>query len=44
MLKYKNIQVAEIVSSLNNFAYMWVSKQEYDEIGNALEAVDSKCF
>jgi actin len=33
-----------IISSLNNFNYMWVTKQEYDEIGNALEAIDSKCF
>ena len=33
-----------IVSSLSNFLPMWVTKQEYDEIGNALEAIDSKCF
>lgn len=33
-----------IISSLNNFNHMWVTKQEYDEIGNALEAIDSKCF
>lgn len=33
-----------IISSLNNFNYMWVTKQEYDEIGDALEAIDSKCF
>ena len=33
-----------IISSLNNFNYMWVTKQDYDEVGNALEAIDSKCF
>ena len=33
-----------IISSLSNFNYMWVTKQEYDEVGNALEAIDSKCF
>jgi len=42
--QFSNWIGGSIVSSLNNFAYMWVSKQEYDEIGNALEAVDSKCF
>lgn len=31
-----------IVSSLSNFNYMWVSKEEYD--GNKLDAIDSKCF
>ena len=33
-----------IISSLSSFLPMWVTKQEYDEIGNALEAIDSKCF
>jgi len=42
--QYSNWIGGSIVSSLNNFSFMWVSKQEYDEIGNALEAVDSKCF
>ena len=42
--QFSNWIGGSIVSSLNNFAHMWVSKQEYDEIGNALEAVDSKCF
>ena len=43
-MSYVLSNIPNFVSSLNNFAYMWVSKQEYDEIGNALEAVDSKCF
>lgn len=42
--QYSNWIGGSIVSSLNNFSFMWVSKQEYDEIGDALEAVDSKCF
>lgn len=33
-----------IISSLNNFSYMWVTKQYYDDVGNSLEAVDSVCF
>ena len=33
-----------IVASLDNFQYMWVTKQSYDECGNKLEAIDSKCF
>ena len=33
-----------IVASLDNFQYMWVSKQEFDENGKNLLAVDSKCF
>jgi actin len=33
-----------IVSSLNTFPQMWVSRTEYDEIGDIDEAVDSKCF
>lgn len=33
-----------IISSLNNFTYMWVTRQNYDETGNSLEAVESKCF
>jgi actin len=33
-----------IVSSLNTFPQMWVSRSEYDEIGDIDEAVDSKCF
>ena len=33
-----------IVSSLDNFHYMWVTKEEYDENGKTLVAVDSKCF
>ncbi|MCQ2816224.1 MAG: rod shape-determining protein [archaeon] len=31
-----------IVSSLSNFQYMWVSKEEYD--ANKIDAIDSKCF
>jgi actin len=42
--QYSNWIGGSIVSSLNNFSFMWVSKQEYDESGNALEAIDSKCF
>lgn len=33
-----------IISSLNNFQYMWVSKEEFDNNGKTLVAVDSKCF
>jgi actin-related protein len=33
-----------IVASLDNFQYMWVTKQSYDESGKKLEAIDSKCF
>ncbi len=33
-----------IVSSLDNFQYMWVTKQDYDECGKKLESIDSKCF
>ena len=33
-----------IVASLDNFQYMWVSKEEFDENGKNLLAVDSKCF
>ena len=42
--QFSNWIGGSIVSSLNNFSFMWVSKQEYDEIGNSLEAIDSKCF
>lgn len=42
--QFSNWIGGSIVSSLNNFSYMWVSKQEYDETGSSLEAVDSKCF
>ena len=33
-----------IVSSLSNFNSMWVSRQNYDEAGSILDAVESKCF
>lgn len=33
-----------IISSLNNFSKMWVTKNHYDDVGNSLEAVDSICF
>ena len=33
-----------IVSSLDNFHYMWVTKDEYDEKGKTLFSIDSKCF
>ena len=33
-----------IVSSLENFQFMWVSKEEYDESGKNLLAIESKCF
>lgn len=42
--QFSNWIGGSIVSSLNNFAFMWVSKQEYDEIGDSLEAIESKCF
>lgn len=33
-----------IMSSLDNFHYMWVTKEEYDEKGKTLVSIDSKCF
>ena len=33
-----------IMSSINNFQYMWVTKEEFDEKGNTLISIDSKCF
>jgi len=33
-----------IMSSLDNFPYMWVTKEEYDEKGKTLVSIDSKCF
>lgn len=42
--QFSNWIGGSIISSLSNFNFMWVSKQEYDEIGNALEAIESKCF
>ena len=33
-----------IMSSLDNFKYMWVTKEEFDEKGKTLVAIDSKCF
>ena len=33
-----------IMSSLDNFHYLWVSKEEFDENGKSLVAIDSKCF
>lgn len=33
-----------IVCSLKNFKHMWVTKEEFDELGGDLMAVDSKCF
>ena len=33
-----------IMSSLDNFHYMWVTKDEYDEKGKTLVSIDSKCF
>ena len=33
-----------LISSLDNFQYMWVKKEEYDENGKNLIAIDSKCF
>lgn len=33
-----------IITSLNNFNNMWVTRSNYDEIGNSLEAIESKCF
>ena len=32
------------MSSLDNFQYLWVSKEEFDENGKSLVAIDSKCF
>lgn len=42
--QFSNWIGGSIVASLDNFQFMWVTKQEYDESGKALEAVDSKCF
>ena len=33
-----------IMSSLDNFQYLWVSKEEFDENGKSLVEIDSKCF
>ena len=33
-----------LISSLENFQYMWVKKEEFDENGKTLIAIDSKCF
>ena len=33
-----------IMSSLDNFQYMWVTKEEFDEKGKTLVSIDSKCF
>ena len=33
-----------IMSSLDNFQYMWVTKEEFDEKGKTLISIDSKCF
>ena len=33
-----------LISSLENFQYMWVTKEEYDDNGKTLVAIDSKCF
>ena len=33
-----------IMSSLDNFPYMWVTKEEFDEKGKTLISIDSKCF
>ena len=30
--------------SLDNFQYLWVTKEEFDENGKSLVAIDSKCF
>jgi len=42
--QYSNWIGGSIISSLSNFSYMWVTKQDYDTIGNSLEAIESKCF
>ena len=33
-----------IMISLDNFQYLWVTKEEFDEKGKALISIDSKCF
>lgn len=33
-----------IMSSLDNFQYLWVTKEEFDEKGKTLFSIDSKCF
>ena len=33
-----------IMISLDNFQYLWVTKEEFDENGKSLIAIDSKCF
>ena len=33
-----------IMTSLDHFSYLWVTKKEYDENGEILISIDSKCF
>ena len=33
-----------IMTSLDHFSYLWVTKKEYDENGETLVSIDSKCF
>ena len=33
-----------IISSLDNFPYMWATKEEFDEKGKTFISIDSKCF
>ena len=42
--QYANWIGGSIISSLNTFSHFWVNRNEYDEIGDTAEAIDSKCF
>jgi actin len=42
--QFANWVGGSIMSSLNTFSHFWVTRNEYDEIGDTGETIDSKCF